>query len=335
MGARPQEIVFTSGATEANNLAIQGLANAVGKEAHIISSPTEHPAVLEPLRALQHRGWDVSFLTVDEHGEIDIDEVRDCIGPNTALITLMAANNEIGTLHPVRRLAEVARSCGIPFHTDAAQAVGKIPIDLDTIGVDYLSLSAHKFYGPQGVGALFVRRSARAGLSPLLRGGGQENGLRSGTLNTPGIVGLGAAAAHATDRIVVERARTSLLRDKLCGLLQDGWPDIRVNGPQSERRLPGSLHVTFPGLDAEAIMANCPGVAMASGSACASAAPGPSHVLSAIGMTAELADASLRMSVGRYTTEEDVETAASAILAAVRRVQDLTTEPAAASIGER
>lgn len=324
VGARAGEIVFTSGATEANNLAILGVAESCSCPGHIITSPTEHPAVLEPLRWLEGRGWEVSYLTPDLDGEVALAELESSIRPNTVLVTLMTANNELGTLHAIPAIGEIARSHGILFHTDAAQACGKIGIDVSRDGIDLLSLSAHKIYGPQGVGVLFIGSRAKGRLAPRVHGGGQEGGLRSGTLNAPGCVGLGAACQIAIAEMDNEQLRIARLRDRLERELRKGAPDLVVNGPPPERRLAGTLHVTFPGVDAEAVMANCPGVAMASGSACSSAAPGPSPVLRAVGMPHELAEASLRLSLGRFTTEAEVDEAAAQILAAIDRVRELT-----------
>jgi cysteine desulfurase len=331
IGALPEEIVFTSGATEANNLALKGFAAAHGRPGHIISCLTEHPAVLEPLRDLECQGWSVTYLEVDEQGRIDVDAGADAMRSDTALVSLMTANNEIGTIHPLHEIAEAARARGIAVHTDGAQAVGKIPLDVTKLGVDLLSISGHKLYAPQGVGALYVRRQCRRHVHPLLSGGGHEGGLRSGTLNAPGIVALGAACEIVTSELASEAARLARQRDRLRDRVVEGWPDVRINGPNGSQKLPGSLHVTFPGTDADAVMSNCEGLAVAAGSACASAAPGPSHVLTAIGMTSELADASIRLSVGRFTTDADVERAAELLLEAVRHVHALMapTHPAA------
>lgn len=324
LGARPQEIVFTSGASEANNLALRGFAAARDRPGHIISCVTEHPAVLEPLRTLERIGWTVTYLPVDAVGEVDLEVLERSIRSDTAMVSLMAANNEIGTLHPLEKISAIAREHGVILHSDGAQAAGKVGLDMGRVGIDLLSLSGHKLYGPQGVGALYIRRQEGIRLRPLLYGGGQESGLRSGTPNVPGIVGLGAASELAFAELEAEARRIARQRDRLLDLLRDGSPGTRVNGAAPARRLPGSLHVTFPGADADAVMANCPGVAMASGSACSSAAPGPSHVLRAIGVPAVLAEASLRLSLGRFTSDREVEEAAGLILDAVSRVWRVT-----------
>lgn len=332
LGSQAQEIVFTSGATEANNLAIRGMADARGRPGHIISCSTEHPAVLEPLRALERVGWSVTYLPVDRDGELDVSELEGSFRDDTALVSLMLANNELGTLHPLEQVSARAHQHAVPVHTDAAQAVGKVHVDVERLGVDLLSLSGHKVYAPQGVGALYVRRSGAPRLHPLLRGGGQETGLRAGTPNVPGIVGLGEAAELAARELQPEAERITRQRDRLEELLRLGDLEVRINGA-APRRLPASLHVTFPGVDADAVMANCPEVAMASGSACSSAAPGPSHVLSAIGMSSELADGSLRLSLGRFTTDQEVEEAARLILAAVTRVRSVVRSGTGVPVG--
>lgn len=328
VGAAPDEIVFTSGATEANNLALFGLLSGFGQPGHIISCATEHPSVLEPLAALAGQGWEISFLPVSAQAELDLDDLEEAIRPDTALISLMLANNELGTVHPIDHVSAIARTHQIVVHTDAVQAAASVRVDVNELDVDLLTLSGHKLYGPQGVGALYVRRNLRRRLNPWLLGGGQEGGLRSGTYNTAGVVGFGAAAA-LIDK--AEAGRLGELRERLATEITTYCPDVVINGPDVNRRVPGALHVTFPGADADAVMANCQEVAMASGSACASAAPGASHVLEATGMSIRDAECSLRMAVGRYTTEAEVSEAAAAIGEAVRRVRAITapSEPSA------
>jgi cysteine desulfurase len=332
IGAHPHDIVFTSGATEANNLAIGGVAAARGGPGHIVSSRTEHPSVLEPLAALERCGWEVTYLDVDRNGEISLADLEEAIRDDTALVSLMLANNELGTVHPVADIAAIARRCGALVHTDAVQAASTLPIDVNALHVDLVSLSGHKLYGPQGVGALYVRWSKRFAVSPMVRGGGQEGGLRSGTPNTPGIVGLGAACEIASTNAAADAVQLARQRDRLSELIADAYPDASVNGPPADRRLPSSLHVTLPGAEADAVMANCPDLAVAAGSACSSAAPGPSHVLTAIGIPPELAECSLRLSVGRFTTDAEVEAAARQLCEAALRVARLTA-PSAASAG--
>ena len=325
VGAQRDEIIFTSGATEANNLALKGVASgATAGPGHIVSCRTEHPAVLEPLRALESSGWGVTYLGVDRTGRLDLDELASSLRPETRLVSVMAANNELGTVHPLRQISELVHARGALLHTDAAQAAGKLRLDVEELGVDLLSLSGHKVYAPQGVGALYVKRDAALALHPETHGGGQERGRRSGTPNTPGCVGLGEACAIASRELVAEQGRIATLRERLATTLRAGEPTMLVNGPREEaERLPGTLHVTFPGADADAVMAQCADVAMAAGSACASAAPGASHVLEAIGMTADEAESSLRLSLGRFTTAQEVDDAAGRILAAVRLVRSL------------
>lgn len=323
--AQPREIVFTSGATESNNLALKGAAAAAPiPRGHIISCVTEHLAVLEPLRALERDGWSVTYLGVDAGGEIDLEELEGSITQKTVLVSLMAANNELGTIHPLEEIGRIAHSHGALFHTDAAQAVGKIPLDVELLGADLLSISGHKLYGPQGIGALYVRRDVAGRVRAQIHGGGQEGGRRSGTVNTAGCAGLGEACAIAEVELAQETARVNALRERLEFLLKSGVSDIQVNGPSRARCLAGTLHVTFPETEADAVMANCPDVAIAAGSACSSAAPAPSHVLRATGMSAEAATSSLRISLGRFTTSEDVECAASLIVEAVSRVRALS-----------
>jgi cysteine desulfurase len=328
VGAQPRELVFTSGATESNNLALKGIAAAApGSRGHIVSCVTEHPAVLEPLRALELDGWSVTYLGADAGGEIDLEELDGSITRDTVLVSLMAANNELGTIHPLQEIGRIAHAHGALFHTDAAQAVGKVPLDVELLGVDLLSISGHKLYGPQGIGALYVRRHLVGRLRAQIHGGGQEGGRRSGTSNTGGCVGLGMACAIAETELVQETTRVTALRERLELLLKSGVSDVQVNGPPRARCLAGTLHVTFPGADADAVMANCPDVAIAAGSACSSAAPAPSHVLRAIGMSEEHAESSLRLSLGRFTTLDEVERAGSLIVKAVTRVRSLSGVP--------
>ena len=322
--AGPEELIFTSGATEANNLVLQGVAAAVEPPGHMVSCLTEHPSVLEPLKTLGRRGWGVTYLSVDDHGDLDLAEAAESIRSDTTLVSIMLANNELGNINPLRDISAIARERGALVHADAVQAAAVVELDVAALGVDFLSISAHKLYGPQGVGALYVRRGARQRVRPLVLGGGQEDGLRSGTLNTPAIVGFGAAAKLASTEARRDASRIRRLRDRLDHLLRSSCGAVTINGPPSERCLPGSLHVTFHGADAQAVMANCPGIAMATGSACSSAAPSPSHVLSAIGMSPDSAEESLRLSVGRPTTETEIEEAAETIGRAVARVRALT-----------
>ena len=330
LAAREDEIVFTSGATESNNLALLGLASSMTAPGHIVTSAIEHPSVLEPLKRLEIAGWRISRASVDSSGIVDLDEIDALISPETALVSIMLANNEIGSVEPIARVVELAHSRGVPVHTDAVQAVPGMRIDVGELGVDLLSLSAHKFYGPPGVGALFVRREIRSSIKALTFGGGHEGGLRSGTTNTPGVVGMGVAAELLEAARDAELESIRDLRNLLKSQILECCGEVVVNGPSPGERLPGSLHVTFPHAQADAVMANCPDVCMAAGSSCASSAPTPSHVLRAIGLSDDAADCSIRLGVGRFTTEDEVLLAASKLGAAVEHVRGLTeaSEPA-------
>ncbi|MDR7402498.1 MAG: cysteine desulfurase NifS [Armatimonadota bacterium] len=321
IGARPAEIVFTSGATESDNFAILGTAWAnEDRGRHIITSAVEHHAVLEPCRFLESRGFEVTYLPVDRYGRVDPDDVRRAIRPDTILISVMHANNEIGTLQPVAEIARLGRERGILVHTDATQSVGILPVDVDDLGVDLLSLSAHKRYGPKGVGALFIRRGAR--VARIQHGGAHERNRRAGTENVPGIVGLGAALELAMELREDEAARLRRLRDRLiAGLLE--IEGARLNGHPAER-LPGNVNVSFAGTDSESLLLalDLRGVAASSGSACTAGSLEPSHVLSAIGLPPEVAAGTLRLSLGRGTTEQDVDDVLALmpeIVAVVRR----------------
>ena len=286
---------------------------------HLVTSATEHEAILETAHYLEHAGVRVTLLPVDDHGIVSPDTLREAIKPETTLVSVMLANNETGVLNPVRKLAEVSHEFGVPFHTDAAQALCKIPVDVEELGVDLMSFSAHKCYGPKGVGALYIRRRPAPGvrrvhLEPVLYGGGQERGLRSGTLNVPGIVGLGRAAALGAAALPEEAERISGLRDELFERLRFGIPEVRLNGHPTER-LPGTLNVSFPGVDVGELLGALPDVAASAGSACASLSSEPSHVLKAMGLEGGTA-AAVRFSVGRFTTPDEVERAAALVVRA-------------------
>lgn len=325
IGARPEEIVFTSGATESCNLAIKGVAEAyAGRGNHIVTVATEHRAVLDACRRLEARGWHVTYLGVNGEGLVDPDDVRRAITPRTVLISVMWANNEIGVIQPVREIGRIARECGILFHSDATQAAGKIPVDVGAEGVDLASLSAHKMYGPKGVGALYVqRRDRRVEVAAQMDGGGHERGLRSGTLNVPGIVGFGEACAIAQREMAAEGARLQQLRDRLLARLREDLELVRVNGSM-ERRLPGNLNVSFAGVDAAVLMRELPDIALSSGSACSSAEAGPSHVLRALGLNDAEARSSIRIGLGRFNTQEEIDYAAARMIEAVRRLRELS-----------
>ncbi|MFO1464747.1 MAG: cysteine desulfurase family protein [bacterium] len=322
IGAQAKEIVFTSGATEGNNLALFGIAEALAERGrHLIVGATEHRAVLDPAKRLAERGCELTVLPVDRYGRVDPEELRRALRPDTFLISLMMANNEVGTLHPVAEIGRLAKERGILFHSDAAQALGKAPIDVEAIGVDLLTLSAHKFYGPKGVGAIYLRgKNPRVRIAPLFYGGGHERGLRSGTLNVPGIVGMGEAAELACRELPEETARLRTLRDRLWQGLQSGIEGAACNGHPSER-LANNLNVTFAGVRAEALMMELKGIAVSSGSACSSAQPEPSHVLRALGLSPEAAKSSIRYGLGRWTTEAEIDAVVAQTVAAVRRLR--------------
>lgn len=321
----PADIIFTSGATEANNLAILGVAEQYAARGnHIITCVTEHKAILDPCRYLQLNGYDVTYLPVDQQGMIDPDDVRTAITSKTILVSIMTANNEIGVLAPIAEIGEITQAHRVLFHTDAAQAVGYIPIDVDTMNIDLLSMSAHKIYGPKGAGALFVR-----GLNPSIRlaeqmhGGGHERGMRSGTLNVPGIVGLGAALYQAQQHMDSESSRLRALRDLLWAELQAGVQGISLNGHPSER-LPHNLSVALPGIDSRSLLIQIKhGVAISTGSACTTATVEPSHVILALGLGDDRAFSSLRFGLGRGNSEHDVEVATRYIIKAVTRLRRL------------
>lgn len=319
IGAEPREIVFTSGATESNNLAIKGVAEK-HPGAHLVTSAIEHHAVLDPCTRLAAQGFEVTVLPVDHDGRISLDDLTAALKPSSALISIMAANNEIGVVQDVTAIGQVAHDRGIVFHTDATQAVGKLPVNVRAWQVDLLSLSGHKMYGPKGVGALFVRQGTE--LCCQLDGGGHERGLRSGTLNVPGIVGLGAAAEIAAQDMAAEAARLGRLRDRLRDRILQQLPGVRVNGSQTHR-IPQNLHLTFAGVEAEAVMMSMPEIALSSGSACSSASRSASHVLVAIGCTDEQAHQSLRFGLGRFTSEADVDYTAERVIQAVQQLRQL------------
>ena len=321
IGAEPREIVFTSGATESNNLALKGAAHfhrELGKD-RVVTVATEHKCVLESARALEREGFEVAVLPVDARGLVDMDRLAAAVDQRTAIVSVMAANNEVGLLQPMAEIGALCRAKGVLFHSDAAQAVGKVPVDVDAMAIDLLSISGHKVYGPKGIGALYVRRRPRARLAPLFDGGGQERGVRSGTLPTPLCVGLGAAARIAQAELAAEAERLIGLRRRLLAGIQARLPDVRLNG-DAERRLPGNLNLSFPGVSALALMQACPGLALSTGSACTAAEVEPSYVLRALGVPEALAQATLRLGLGRYTTEWEVDFAVEALAAAARRL---------------
>ncbi|MBM4294995.1 MAG: cysteine desulfurase, partial [Deltaproteobacteria bacterium] len=316
LGCRAEEIIFTSGATEANNAVLKGVAEHFGR-GQIITTTIEHPAVLNPCVYLLGRGFEVTFLPVDRAGLVDPDAVRRAVTPDTILISIMHANNETGALQPLAEIGALARQAGVWFHTDAAQSVGKVRVQVDELKVDFLTLAGHKFYAPKGVGALYVRPGAL--FTPLLHGAGQEGGRRPGTENVPYIVALGEACLLAREGLEQDMAHLQELRDLLHARLKAGFPALVLNGPEMER-LPNTLNVSFPGLSGAAILEGLPELAASLGAACHSGEEKPSHVLQAMGLTPEIARGAVRLSVGRYSTRPEVEEAAAWLTARVRHL---------------
>ncbi len=318
------EIVFTSGATEGNNLALMGIAGGQARRGrHIVTQVTEHPSVLEPLFHLRKNGWEITEIGVDPYGRIQLDELSDALRDDTVLVSLMLANNETGTLQPVARAAEMARERGVLIHCDAAQAVGKVAVDVATLNIDLLTLSGHKLYAPKGIGALFVRRSRPAlRLTPLARGGDHEYGLRSGTPNLPGAVALARALEIAGANLEAEMGRLADIRDRLEAAVVGKLDGCSVNG-STDHRLPGTCNLSFAGIEGNALLASLPDLAVSTGSACTSAHPQASPVLLAMGVKPALAKASLRLSVGRPTTTDEVDRAAARIVNEVTRLRSM------------
>ncbi len=320
IGARAKEIVFTSGATESDNLAIKGVVEAAGAGAHVVTTAIEHHAVLDPCRRLESLGIGLTVVPVEPNGIVDPAKVASAITERTVLVSVMLANNEVGTVQPIAEIGGLTRARRVLLHTDAAQAVGRVAIDVDAMGVDLLSMSAHKIYGPKGVGALFVRRQApTVHLTAQMDGGGHERGLRSGTLNVPAIVGFGKASElmHADPS---ESARMAALRDRLLENLRRELDGVELNG-DATHRLAGNLNVSFAGVSSDALIGRLPDVAVSSGSACTSASLEPSYVLRAMGLGDERARSSIRFGIGRFTTGEDIERATERVVAAVRALR--------------
>jgi cysteine desulfurase len=326
IGAKSKEIIFTSGATESDNLAIKGVVEFYkDKGNHIISCVTEHKAVLDSCRALERAGKaTVTYLPVDKYGMVDPDAVRNAITDKTVLITIMWANNEIGTLHPIAEIGKIAKEKGIVFHCDAVQAVGKVPVDVEKAGIDLASISAHKIYGPKGIGALYVRsKGPRVRISPQMDGGGHERGMRSGTLNVTGIVGLGAACEIAGKEMPDETLRLLELRSQLQAGLFERLDEIYVNGHPTER-LPGNLNVSFAYVEGESLLMGINDIAVSSGSACTSATLEPSYVIRALGIDDELAHSSIRFGLGRFNTLEEVDYVTDRVSKEVKRLREMS-----------
>jgi cysteine desulfurase len=324
-GAAPREIVFTSGATESDNLALKGTMEAYrSKGNHVVTMATEHKAVLDTARRLERQGCRITVLPPRRDGLVDLDQLRDAILPETVLVSVMHANNEIGVIQPVREIGAICREKGVLFHCDAAQSLGKVPIHVEDDHIDLMSVSAHKMYGPKGIGALYVRRrNPRVELAAQIDGGGHEFGMRSGTLNVPAIVGFGEACAICAREMAEEGARVAGLRDRLKARIEAGLERVYVNGSM-EHRLPGNLNMSFAGASGDALLMALPDVALSTGSACTSATVEPSYVLKALGVGEELAHSSLRFGLGRFNSEEEVEFVAGRVTEAVRRLREMS-----------
>jgi cysteine desulfurase len=325
IGATPKEIIFTSGATESNNLAIKGVAEMyANKGNHIITQATEHKAVLDTCKKLEKHGARVTYLAVKQDGLIDLDQLRDAITDKTILVSIMYANNEIGVLQPIAEIGKICKAKGVLFHTDAVQAVGKVPVNVIADNVDLLSLSGHKMYGPKGVGALYVRRkSPRVQLTAQIDGGGHERGMRSGTLNVTGIVGLGEASALCKAEMAEEGKRLGILRDRLKDSLVSQLDEIYINGSM-EHRLPNNLNISFAYVEGESLLMGINEIAVSSGSACTSATLEPSYVLKALGVGDEIAHSSIRFGLGRFNTVDDVDYVSERIVTVVRKLRELS-----------
>jgi len=323
LNADPKEIIWTSGATEGNNLAIKGAANFYkGKGKHIVTMKTEHKAVLDTVRELERQGFEATYLDPEQNGLLDLEKFKAALRPDTVLASVMMVNNEIGLIQPIAEIGEICRSKGIIFHCDAVQAAGKIPIDLQKLKVDLLTVTAHKVYGPKGIGALYVRRKPRVRIEPQIHGGGHERGLRSGTLPTHQIVGMGEAFRIAKLEMAAESGRIRALRDRLLAGFKD-MEEVYVNG-DLERRIPGNLNVSFNFVEGESLIMGIKDVAVSSGSACTSASLEPSYVLRALGRSDELAHSSIRFTIGRFTTEEEIDYAVKLLRAKIGKLRELS-----------
>jgi cysteine desulfurase len=325
INATPKEIVFTSGATESDNLAIKGVAEMYREKGnHIITQVTEHKAVLDACKRLEKYGYEVTYLPVAKDGRVDLEELRKAITPKTILISIMYANNEIGVIQPIAEIGKIAKEKGVFFHTDAVQACGKVPVDVQKDNIDLLSISAHKMYGPKGCGALYVRRrNPRVQLASIIDGGGHERGMRSGTLNVPGIVGLGKAAELCQQEMPTESKRMTALRDRLKDHIFSRLDEVYINGSMTHR-LPNNLNISFAFVEGESLLMGINDVAVSSGSACTSATLEPSYVLKALGVGEDLAHTSIRFGLGRFNTEEEVDYVANRVIEVVSRLRELS-----------
>jgi len=327
IGATAKEIVFTSGATESNNMALKGaLEFYASKGNHIVTSPLEHKAIIDTVRYLERNGAEVTWLPVAADGVVDPEDVRNAIRENTVIVSVMHGNNEIGTLNPLAEIGAICKEKKVLFHVDAAQTAAKLPIDVQAMGIDLLSLSGHKMYGPKGIGALYVRRKRpRVRIAPLMHGGGHERGMRSGTLPVHQIVGLGAACEIGMNDMAEEIERTRALRDRLYAKVTAGVPEVLTNGSMEEgRRMPGSLNISFTYVEGESLLMALRDVAVSSGSACTSASLEPSYVLRALGLEDENAHSSIRFGIGRFNTEEEVDYVADLVIASVAKLRELS-----------
>lgn len=325
IGASPKEIIFTSGATESNNLALKGVASMYKKKGnHIITQSTEHKCVLDSCKRLEKEGYQVTYLPVDKYGRVTAEQVRDAITDKTIIVSIMFANNEIGTIQPIREIGKVCKEKGVLFHTDAVQAVGKIPVNVEDMGIDLLSLTGHKLYGPKGIGALYVRKKdPRVRLDAQIDGGGHERGMRSGTLPVPLIVGLGKACQIAHEIMPEESKKTFALRERLRKGIMDKLSESYLNG-HPEARLPGNANISFAYVEGEGLMMGIKDVAVSSGSACTSASLEPSYVLRALGVGDELAHSSIRFGIGRFTTEEEIDFTIDLVTREVSRLREMS-----------
>ncbi|MBV8207354.1 MAG: IscS subfamily cysteine desulfurase [Acidobacteria bacterium] len=325
IGATTKEIVFTSGATESDNLAIKGAAEMYREKGnHVITAVTEHKAVLDTCKRLEKYGYRVTYLPVQKNGLIDLDDLKRAIDDKTILVTIMAANNEIGVLQPVAEIGKLCHERGVLFHSDATQAVGKVPMDVQKMNIDIMSISGHKMYGPKGVGALYVRRkNPRVQLAAIIDGGGHERGMRSGTLNVPGIVGLGKACSIAQEEMPAEIKRLGGLRDRLKERIMGRLDEVFVNGTM-EHRLPNNLNISFAYVEGESLLMGINDIAVSSGSACTSATLEPSYVLKALGTGDDLAHSSIRFGIGRFNTEAEVDYVADRVVETVNRLRELS-----------
>jgi len=324
IGANSKEIIFTSGATESNNMAVKGVARFYGeRKRHVITTVTEHKCVLDSCRALQRDGFDVTYLPVGQDGLVSVEALASAIRPETSLVSVMHVNNEIGVVQPIAEIGALCREKGVFFHVDAAQAVGKIPVDVNALKVDLMSISAHKLYGPKGIGALYVRRRPRVRLEPVFSGGGQERGFRSGTLAHPLVAGFGAACSIAQAEMDADLAHVQRLSTKLLEGVRAAVPDVVVNG-SLDQRYPGNLNISFAYVEGESLLMAIKDIAVSSGSACTSASLEPSYVLRALGVDEEMAHTSIRFGIGRFTTDEEVEYALAACVKHVDRLRKMS-----------